>query len=110
MLIFGRRPGCMQRGLIFCEAVDFRRWPFATYCTATRPRSRTGHTGSRRTAECCRWRRSWPRGDLQGPEPSGQRHCGEIPEGVMPKAGTPLGARAVWDEVERRDISDHHPM
>ena len=27
------------------ERSDFVLWPFATYCTATRPRSRTGHSG-----------------------------------------------------------------
>jgi len=27
-----------------------RNWPFATYCTAAQPRSRTGHSGNRQAA------------------------------------------------------------
>src|SRR6516165_10372512 len=34
-----------------CEAPPYPDlWPFGTYCTATRPRSRTGHSGNRQAA------------------------------------------------------------
>ena len=33
-------------------------WPFATYCTATRRRSLTGHSGNRQADAYCRGRRS----------------------------------------------------
>src|ERR1700752_1081471 len=33
---------------------DFVLWPFATYCTAIRPWSQTGHSGNRQFAVHCR--------------------------------------------------------